>query len=268
MNNRMPAPSITIAILLLANALSAQMTPPVGYFNPAWSPDGERIAFESTQDGKLSIFVVRRDGGELRRLTSPEFTSEQPTWSPDGKHIVFSTDIEGQRKLFLMSPDGTNAKAIPGTALGFYATFSSDGQWILFSAQDGPRAPTTRVVIIHPDGSGRRLLGDSTSSNEGPRWSTDGTRVIYTEVPILQPNPGESPRDLAKRRTARQRTISISLNGTDKRTIDDDEARGLTRDPAVTPDGRWEVRVKQTGDAASLVVHDRSNGTDIRIVPR
>jgi len=268
MSNRLSVLYMGVAIALLPKVLSAQITPPVQYFNPSWSPDGERIAFESTQDGKLSIFVVRRDGGDLRRLTSPEFTSEQPTWSPDGKHIVFSTDIEGQRKLFVMSPDGTNAKAIPGTALGFYATFSSDGQWILFSAQDGPRAPTTRVVVIHPDGSGRRLLGDSTSSNEGPRWSTDGERVIYTEVPILQPGPGESFRDLAKRRTAQQRTISISLNGANKRTISDEEARRLSRDPAITPDGRWEVLVKRSGDVAALVIRDRSNGTETRVVPR
>ena len=259
---------ISMLIALLGSTLSAQITQPVRYFNPAWSPDGERIAFEFMQDGKITIYVVRRDGSELRRVTSPEFTAEQPTWSPDGKRIVFSTDIEGQRKLFLMAPDGANAKAIPNTALGFYATFSADGQWLLFSAQDAPRAPTTRVVLIRPDGSDRRLLGDSASSNEGPRWSTDGTRVIYTEVPILDPNPGESMRDLAKRRTARQRTISISLNGADKRAISAEEAVRLARNPAVTLDGRWEVIAKQNGDVAELVVRDRSSGKENRIVPR
>lgn len=244
---------------------------PVKYYNPAWSPDGERIALESSRDskeGKLAIFTVRRDGAELRRVTSPEFTAEQPSWSPDGRRIVFSTDIEGDRKLFLMAADGSNAKAIPNTALGFYATFSPDGRWILFAAQDGPRAATTRVVLIRPDGSDRRVLGDSTSSNEGPRWSADGTRVIYTEVPILEPNAGESMRDLAKRRNAMQHAISISLNGADKRTISADEAHRLARDPAVTPDGRWEALVRQSGDSAEVVVRDRSSTKEVRIVPR
>lgn len=262
---------IVIAITLFAGGLSAQTLQPVKYYNPAWSPDGERIALESSRDsrdGKLAIFTVRRDGGELRRLTSPEFSAELPSWSPDGKRIVFSTDIEGDRKLFIMAADGSNAKAIPNTLLGFYATFSPDGQWILFAVQDGPRAATTRVAVIRPDGSDRRLLGDSTSSNEGPRWSTDGTRVIYTEVPILKPNPGESMRDLAKRRNAMSHAVSISLNGTDKRTISEEEARRLSRDPAVTPDGRWEALVKQNGDSAEVVVRDRSNSKEARIIPR
>ena len=262
---------MVMAIALLGGSVSAQTAPPVKYYNPAWSPDGERIALESSREskeGKLAIFTVRRDGAELRRLTSPVFTAEQPSWSPDGQRIVYSTDIEGDRKLFIMASDGANAKAIPNTSLGFYATFSPDGHWIVFAAQDGPRAPTTRVVLIRPDGSDRRLLGDSTTSNEGPRWSTDGTRVIYTEVPILKPNPGESMRDLAKRRTAQQRTVSISLNGTDKRTIGEAEARRLSRDPAITADGRWEALVKQRGDSAEVVVRDRSNATEVRILPR
>jgi dipeptidyl aminopeptidase/acylaminoacyl peptidase len=262
---------IVIAIALFGGVLSGQTLQPVKFYNPAWSPDGERIALESSRDskdGRLAVFTVRRDGAELRRLTSPEFTAEQPSWSPDGKRIVFSTDIEGDRKLFLMDADGSNAKAIPNTLLGFYATFSPDGRWILFAAQDGPRAATTRVVLIRPDGSDRRVLGDSTTSNEGPRWATDGKRVIYTEVPMLQPNPGESMRDLAKRRNSLQHAVSTSLNGTDKRTLSEEEARHLSRDPAITSDGRWEALVKHSGDSAEVVVRDRSNGKEARIVPR
>jgi Tol biopolymer transport system component len=61
---------------------------------PAWSPDGEWLAFESNRgsssSGLYAAFVVRRDGSGLRQVTNHELDANHPVWSRDGKFLVFS----------------------------------------------------------------------------------------------------------------------------------------------------------------------------------
>ncbi|MBN1220214.1 MAG: PD40 domain-containing protein [Anaerolineae bacterium] len=89
---------------------------------PALSPDGQRIAFMSLQEGNWDIYVINADGSNRRRLTTNPARDGLPTWSPDGRAIAFATDRDGewtiwaasvvnneQQKLLTMagSPDGT-----------------------------------------------------------------------------------------------------------------------------------------------------------------
>lgn len=55
----------------------------------AWSPDGERIAFISSYDGSPQLYIVNKDGSELRRLTDQPTPLEHFVWSPDGENIAF-----------------------------------------------------------------------------------------------------------------------------------------------------------------------------------
>ena len=58
-------------------------------FHPAWSADGEQIAFVSNQDGNYEIYTMNADGTNIQRLTENEFVDQEPTWSPDGSQITF-----------------------------------------------------------------------------------------------------------------------------------------------------------------------------------
>lgn len=60
--------------------------------NPAWSPDGDRIAFSGSVGGITDLFVYHLDGDRLVRLTNDKFADLHPSWSPDGARIVFSSD--------------------------------------------------------------------------------------------------------------------------------------------------------------------------------
>ena len=57
--------------------------------SPAWSPDGDRIAFMSIVDWNWDIYVVNADGTEQTRLTDDPGLDSSPSWSPDGQKIAF-----------------------------------------------------------------------------------------------------------------------------------------------------------------------------------
>jgi Tol biopolymer transport system component len=62
---------------------------------PAWSPDGTKIAFARSIDNNADIYVMNADGSEQKRLTKEAAQDYNPAWSPDGKKIAFGTNRRG-----------------------------------------------------------------------------------------------------------------------------------------------------------------------------
>ena len=76
-------------------------------WNPAWSPDGKRIAFTSSRAGNQEIYVMDADGGNQRNLTNNPRHDDNPSWSPDGKWIAF-VRAGRNREIYVMDADGGN----------------------------------------------------------------------------------------------------------------------------------------------------------------
>jgi len=72
---------------------------------PAWSPDGQAIAFASDRSGESEIWLVNRNGTHLRRLTRRG--GNDPAWSPDGRQIAFDSRRNGNYAIYVMRADGT-----------------------------------------------------------------------------------------------------------------------------------------------------------------
>ena len=103
---------------------------------PQFSPDGKRIAFESTRSGSWEIWVCDSDGSNLRRLTF--FNGPQagvPHWSPDGREIIFNAAPGGHSALFVVSGEGGRPRRLNTDASNeAAASWSRDGKWIYFSS--------------------------------------------------------------------------------------------------------------------------------------
>jgi Tol biopolymer transport system component len=87
--------------------------------NPAWSPDGTRIAYESTRglEGKGEIFVMNADGtGEPINVSNDPSWDTDPAWSPDGTQITFTSERAGQRDIWAVDAPPAPSPTTPAAA--------------------------------------------------------------------------------------------------------------------------------------------------------
>jgi TolB protein len=124
--------------------------------DPAWSPDGQKIAFAQLERG-LGIYVVKADLSGLRRLTRKSSGSHgAPAWSPDGRKIAFAVDRDDSSEVFVMNDDGSGQRRLTrGPAYDGDPSWSPDGRKLAFvSNRDGD----FEVYVMNADGSGQRRL--------------------------------------------------------------------------------------------------------------
>jgi hypothetical protein len=148
--------------------------------DPAWSPDGSRIAFHSNRDGNYEIYVMNADGSNPVRLTNSSDSDESPAWSPDGTRIAFTSNRDGNLELYVMNADGTNlVRLTSDVMIDLDPAWSPDGQQIAFvSGRDG----NANIYVVNADGSGLAALTSGDPDDRSPAWSPDGTRIVFSRA--------------------------------------------------------------------------------------
>ncbi len=150
--------------------------------DPAWTADGERLAFMSARDGNEEIYVMNRDGTGETRLTVNAASDADPTWSRDGSRIAFTSTRDGNPEIYVMNADGTGQSRLTvNPAIDQQADWSPDGTRIAFeSTRDG----RFEIYAMNPDGSGQTRLTSNPRGDQEASWSPDGSEIAYTEGPV------------------------------------------------------------------------------------
>jgi len=211
---------------------------------PAWSPDGLRIAFVRHGD----IYLMGADSTAVLHIQG----YRSPAWSPDGSRLVLAKgDCLYTCTLFLLNADQAGAVPVTLTSMAAQPAWSPDGKQIAFvslSGDDGFHA----LHVIHADGSGLRVLVPrDEGSIDRPAWSPDGRRIAFakcrmSDCGIFTVNAdAEGANDILR--------VSDMADGS---------ADALS--PAWSPDGAWIAFVLWTGAAfqsTSSIVYIRADGS-------
>jgi hypothetical protein len=138
----------------------------LGEFDPAWSPNGSRIAFDSISNAGRRIHSINPDGsGEIEISGGPY--DYWPTWLPDSSRIAFATD---QADLDAMNPDGSDRRRLGS---GSEPAYSPDGEQIAFEGGGDIKRMSAS------GGTGVQVTQTSLSEREAD-WqpAADGTTIV------------------------------------------------------------------------------------------
>jgi len=157
-------------------------SPGAGAFDPAWSPDGTRIAFVA--GAPLNIYVMKADGSGIRRLSRcdpPPCEDNQPAWSPDGRRLAFVRFGD----IYVMNADGSSVRRLTHapTPLGDgQPAWSPDGTRIAFVVLREAPGNVPAIYLMNADGTGVRKLtrcvGEGCLDSQ-PSWSPDGKQIAF-----------------------------------------------------------------------------------------
>jgi Tol biopolymer transport system component len=127
--------------LVLVNAVTAKMERSIAMkveqqLNPAFSPDGKKIAFHGFQGNKADIFMYDLESGELTNVTSDDFFDASPSFSPDGRWLLYSSVVDGYAKLFRLDLTDTKSRfqITKGSWNDIDGVFAPDGKRVFFAS--------------------------------------------------------------------------------------------------------------------------------------
>ncbi len=180
--------------LYTINADGSNLTPlPTvsgGDFEPAWSPDGHRIAFTSLRDGYMRIYSINLTNQSVTRLTNTpsDQDARQPAWSPFSNQIAYTIKRFGAYQIWTMTDNGQGAQQVVRNGPAFWdylPAWSPDGKTILFNERNakGPILPWVMEIQYQNRGTGAdyRLKMDPLPE-ENVQFSPDGAWVVFEGI--------------------------------------------------------------------------------------
>jgi TolB protein len=263
--------------------------------DPDWSPDGSLIVFaRAPAKGAYSIWVVKPDGTDLRRLTPycppgvgiPECPADDgwPVWSPDGAHIAFQrlagalrpagSSVDNAKRIYKDELVVTDANGRHVRTLVWFGpwrgdpqipSWSPDGKQLVFleKSDNGGNCICRALYIVNADGRGlHRLTPLSISPGDKIDWSPDGSTILF------RTHPGE---DLIAASGYGANLYTIHPDGTGLHQLTHFGASDRVDMGSYSPDGTsivFETSAGAVGGALPDVFEMNADGTGLRQITR
>jgi TolB protein len=158
-------------------------------FEPAWSPDGQRLAFvRRVSSHGIDVFVINADGSGLRQLTRTPGDEGDVAWSPDGRSLAFARYADpsvagapgGVFVVELASGDSRRLTRSPVNVVDL--SWAANRQRIAFATARGV------IFVVNADGSGLRRLTSTPILRSGygyyfATWSPGGRKIAFVTMP-------------------------------------------------------------------------------------
>jgi WD40 repeat protein len=196
--------------------------------NPTVSRDGTVVVVETSEHGFRDLYVLDAHG-KARRLTDNREGNFEPSLSPDGAHVAFSSSRDGDAEIYRAPLGGGAAARLTAFHKDDWSPqWSPRGDLIAFlSDREGP----PRLFLMAPDGTGQRRATPETdpdAAEDLPRWSPDGTRLMYVR---------------AKAGVQLLTIVGVDADGPPAQVVTPETATNL--DAAWSPDGAYIVAVER-----------------------
>lgn len=184
-------PPSTIWTIAVAGGEPRQITrtgnPSGGHGAPSWSPDGKRIAFDSSDTGLTSLWSMSAEGDDLKKLSGELRNAADVIYAPDGRSVYFVTDRGDSIQQLNVSasgePIGEPIKILDATGSRIrQISVSADGKHFVYSALSTSGDIWSNEISLaatsasdHP----AQLTQDKNTRNSWPAFSPDGKRIAY-----------------------------------------------------------------------------------------
>ncbi len=264
--------------------------------DPAWSPDGSKIAFTTTRDGNAEIYVMDADGSHPVNLSNNPATDVAGVWSHDGSKIAFVSNRRGEggsgrgNEIYIMNADGSGQRRVTdrGDVLFSPPTWSPEDTEIAFVV--GPHSDAN-LFAVRPEGGDVVQITDTQGLDGSPSWSPDGRHIAFvsnrsgnpelylttvdgtsltrlTDNPSEEGNPHWSPDGsriaFFSSRSENADVWVMNADGTSAINLTDHEARDFG--PSWSPEGSRVVFVStRTGDREHIFLMGADGSQPVRL---
>lgn len=144
--------------------------------SPAWSPDGNWMAYVSFEQKRSNIYLQNVWSGERKLISEYQGLNSAPAWSPDGRSLAITLSKDGNPEIYVYNVENESLRRMTRhTAIDTEPDWSPDGRWLVFTSG---RSGAPQVYKMPSAGGTAKRITFNGQYNAGPSFSPDGKSIV------------------------------------------------------------------------------------------